>query len=175
MKNIIMALVVLLLVSGCAPKMDKIHFMPEKKTESTAEISIIRNYNILGSAIRGYPTVNGQKIAGLYTKDYVHFNLEEGKYKFGLMFPDVLLGVWIKENTIEKYIQAKKQYYFLITPTFIGMEIEEISYKDGEERISSSSLINTGNLSHEPDPVVKIIKPLTDTIGLDEDDKRQVE
>ena len=155
---------------GCAPKMDKIYALQEYKSQSTAEISIIRNYNFGGSAIRLYPTVNDNKIAGLYTRDYVRFYLEEGKYIFGLSYPNVILGKWVKEQEFKKCIKANNQYYFLLSPSLFGMEIEEINKTDGEKRISLSTLIETGKLSSEPDALVKFIKPLADTVGLKEDD-----
>ena len=144
--------------------------MQENKSETTAEISIIRNYNFSGSGVRLYPTVNGQKIAGLYTNDYVHFYLREGKYIFGLSYPNVILGNWIKEQEIKKYVKANNQYYFLLSPSLVGMEIEEINKTVGEKRISSSRLIEAGKLSSEPDALIKFIKPLTDTVGLKEEE-----
>ena len=150
--------------------MGEIHTMPILKSESTAEISIMRNYNIAGSTTRVYPTVNGKKIAGLYTKDYVRFYLKEGKYTFGLMQPDIIAGRWIEENSIEKNVEANKKYYFLLSPAFLSMEIEEINQKDGESRISTSDLVQAGSLSGDPDPISTILIPVGNIMGLDEDD-----
>jgi len=163
---------VLLLTTGCAPKIGKLYVMDENKSALTAEVSIIRNYNFEGSGIRFYPTVENKKIAGLYTKDYVHFYLKEGNYKFGLMVPDVIFGRWIDENSIEKKIKAEQKYFFLLSPTFISsMEIEEIEQKEAEERMASSRLIKTGTLSNEVGVVGDIIKPLSDLMGLDENEE----
>ena len=173
MKNTVITLFTLLLLTGCAPKMGKIQAMGEPKSSTTAEISIVRNYNFTGAGIRLYPTINDKKIAGLYTKSYVHFNLKEGSTTFGLMYPDVVFGKWKKGNNIEKYIEAKKQYYFLVSPIILGgFEIEEIEKNDAEERISSSILIATGTYSGQTDPLGKIIHPVADLMGLDEDDGR---
>ena len=161
-----------MVTSGCAPKMGEIHSMPKLDSESTAEISIMRNYNFVGGAIRLYPTVNGKKIAGLYTNHHVQFRLKEGKYTFGLMVPDVFFGRWVDENKIEKNVEAKKQYYFMLSPTLLeGMEIEEIDQKEGEKRISSSNLIQTGTLSDNLDPIGKVLMPIGGLMGLGEDDE----
>ena len=170
MKRIVLTLFTLIVASGCAPKMGEIHSMPKLDSKTAAEISIMRNYNYIGGGIRYYPTVNGKKIAGLYTKHHVQFRLNEGTYTFGIMAPDVLLGRWVKGNSIEKNIAANKQYYFLLSPGLMGSEIEEITQKDGEERISSSNLIQTGTLSENLDPLGKVIMPIGKVIGLDEDD-----
>ena len=166
-------LLLILVISGCAPKMGKIYAMNEKESQSTAKIFIMRNSNPMGSGVRLYPTVNEQKVVGLYSNNYTHFNLKEGKYTFGLLFPDVVFGRWIKENNILKEIKAKKKYYFLLSPTFLGgMEIEEIEKLEAEERISSDVFIKTGKLSKEPNNVVKyVVEPLSNMMGLDEDDE----
>lgn len=162
---------ILLLTTGCAPKIGKLYVMDENKSALTAEVSIIRNYNFGGSGVRFYPTVDKQKIAGLYTKDYVRFYLKEGNYKFGLMVPDVIFGRWLDENSIEKKIGAEQKYFFLLSPTFIGtMEIEEIEQKEAEERMASSRLIKTGTLSDKAGVAVNIIKPLSNLMGLDENE-----
>ena len=169
MIKIILYLFVFLFIYGCTPKMDKVYAIQTQTSKRTAEISIIRNYNFSGSAIRIYPTVNDRKVAGLYTKDYIRFYVEEGKYIFGLTYPNVILGKWVKEKGIKKFVKANHQYYFLISPTLVGMEIEEINKTDGEKRISSSTYIETGKLSDKPDLIAKTIKPLAGVVGLKEE------
>ena len=172
MNNKIICLVILLvLMSGCAPKMGKIKKMQEVKSRGMAEILIIRNYNYMGGGVRIYPTVNDEKIVGLYSNDYSKFYLDEGKYTFGLLVPDVVFGRWIKENTIIKEVKSRNKYYFLTSPNMIGgMEIEEIAKEEAEERISSSTRIKTGTISETSDPIAKVIRPLAKVMGLDEDD-----
>jgi len=167
--KIILSLCSLAIVTGCAPKIGNIHAMSEEKSKGDAEIAILRNYNLFASAVRAYPTINNQKIVGLYTKDYVHFYLKEGTYSFSLLIPDVLTGVWMEGNTIKKSIQKNQKYYFLVSPIINGMEIEEIDQKEGKERMSTSTLIHTGSLSEELDPIARVIKPVADIIGLDEE------
>ena len=134
------------------------------KGELTAEISIIRNYNTSGSVTRVYPTVNGKKIAGLYTEDYVRFYVEKGVYIFGLMVP--AHGRWIDKNKVKKNVQVKKRYYFLISPSFLnGFEIEEIDEAEGEKRILTSDLIQTGKISSNPDPFSKALIPVFRIMG----------
>jgi len=173
MKQILLPLSLLFIFVGCAPKMGKIQAMEEYESNRTAEIFIMRNYNFFGSAIRLYPTINDKKIVGLYTKNHVRFYLKEGKYNFGVKIPDVVFGTWAKSNTIEKVIEANKKYYFLLSLNIIGMEIEEISQKEGEKRMGTSKLIKTGSLSFSPDSVVKTIRPISDFMGLNEDDGRK--
>ena len=168
-KRLLLWISLLLLFSGCAPKIGKIHAMNEKKSESTAEISIIRNGNVVGSAIRYYPTVNDKKIVGLYTNDYVHFYLKEGEYKFGLTYPDVAFGRWMKGNFIKKEVKAGMQYYFLLSPTLLfTTEIEEVDKEAGEEMIPSSKLVKTGKLSDNPSSVAKAVKPIGHILGIEE-------
>jgi len=175
MKKIIMCISALFFLVGCAPKMDKLYTIEENKSNKSAEISIIRNYNFGGSAIRLYPTVNNRKIAGLYTKNYIRFYLREGKYVFGLSYPNVVFGKWVKEQAIKKYVRANNQYYFLLSPSLFGMEIEEIDKPEGEKRIFSSTFIKTGKLSNEPDAVVKLIRPISDILSLKEDTKNRID
>jgi len=169
MIKIILYVTTFLFMFGCAPKMDKIYPTKTKKSKTTAEISIIRNYSFSGSAIRIYPTVNDRKVAGLYTKNYIRFYVKEGNYIFGLTYPNVILGKWVKEKGIKKLVKANHQYYFLISPTLFGMEIEEINKTDGGKRISSSIYIETGKLSDKPDLIAKTIKPLAGVVGLKEE------
>lgn len=172
-KKIILFIFTILLISGCTPKMGTIYQMQELKSKVTSKVSIIRNYSVLGSEVRFYPTVNKQKVVGLYLNDYTSFYLKEGTYTFGLLVPDLVFASWIKENSIEKELEANKHYYFLVSPTFSGhMEIEEIEKKEGEERISSSTFIGTGNSG----VLTEFIRPLSDLIGLnkDEEEKRQL-
>ncbi len=172
MKKFILIITTLLFASGCAPKMGEIRAMPKLDGEATSEISIMRNYNFVGSGIRLYPTVNGKKIAGLFSTDYVRFRLKEGKYTFGLMVPDVIFGRWNEENKIEKKIVANNKYYFLLSPKLLdGMEIEEVDSKEGEERLSHSDRVETGNLSNDRDPIAAVLTPVANIMGLDEDDE----
>ena len=175
MRHLLKISIIGLLLISCAPKMGKIHTMPELKGESSAEISIMRNYNFWGGGVRLYPTVNGKKVAGLYTNHHVQFQLHEGKYTFGLMVPDVVLGIWKEENNINKNIEANKQYYFLLSPGVMGMEIEEIDQKDAEKRLLSSNLVKTGSLSENLDPLGKVLMPIGSLMGLDEDDDKSVD
>jgi len=170
MRHCLIIIFIGLLFAGCAPKMGEIYTMPKLKSESVAEISIMRNYNFFGSAVRLYPTVDGKKIAGLYGKEYVRFHLEEGKHTFSIMFPDIVLGRWVEENKIEKNIEATKRYYFLLSPGIMAMEIEEITQEQGEKRISSSDLVLSGSISDQPDALGKVLLPAFKVIGLGEDD-----
>jgi len=171
LKRIILMLFILIAASGCAPKMGEIHTMPKLDNKTAAEISIMRNYNFVGGAIRLYPTVDGKKIAGLYTKHHVQFQLKEGKHTFGVMAPNVVFGYWTKGNSIEKDIETNKKYYFLLSPGIAGMEIEEINQKEGLKRISSSTFTQTGTLSENQDPIGKVLMPIGKAMGLDEDDE----
>ncbi len=146
--------------------------MPDIDAKASAEVTIIRNYNFFGAAIRLYPTVNGKKIAGLYTKDFVRFRLKEGKYTLGVMVPDVFLGRWKEGNKIEKQVEAEESYYFLLSPLPLkGMEIEEISREEGEKRLSESTRIETGKLSSNKDPVASVIAPNAEAEGESEGDE----
>ncbi len=172
MRYLLKISIVGLLLVGCAPKMGEIYTMPELKGESFAGVSIMRNYNFWGGGVRLYPTVNGKKIAGLYTNNHVQFRLHEGKYSFGLMVPDVVLGIWKEGNSFDKNIEANKQYYFLLSPGLMGMEIEEIEQKEAEKRLASSDLIETGSLSDKLDSLGKVLMPIGNLMGLDEDDDK---
>jgi len=161
------------IITGCvAPKIGKMHTMNKVKNATTGEISIIRNYNFIGSGVRLYPTVDNNKIVGLYSNEYTHFYLKEGTYNFGLMFPDIVSGKWIQENTLKKKIKAHKHYYFLISPALLwGMEIEELKKEDAEKRIRSSKLIQTGTLSKDAGFIIQAMQPISHFLELEEDDK----
>jgi len=170
--KLLLSLFAVLVSSGCtAPKIGKLHTIKQAKTTTTGEVTIIRNNNFYASGVRYYPTIDDKKIAGLYTKEYVHFYLKSGVYTFGASVPNIALGKWHKGKTIEKYIEKNRQYYFLISPTYTSVTFNEIDQQDAEKRISKSRLVSTGTLSDNPDSMVEIMQPVNNILGLKENDQ----
>ena len=174
MKKVMLLLLALTMFSGCAPKRGTIHALAELPQATSAQITIIRNYNPIGSTVRYYPTVNGKKVAGLYTKEHTSFQLAAGKYSIGLMFPIIGLDTWWRDE-LEMKFEAKKHYYFLLSPKFElislpGVEIEEIEYEDASQRVKSSTLVPTGTVSQNPGIPAKIISAPSKAIGFGEDE-----
>ncbi len=174
MKRVILLFLVLSLVSACAPKRGLIHTFAKLPAETSGQITIIRNYNPIGSTERYYPTVNGKKVAGLYTKEHTVFQLPAGQYTIGLMFPVIGLNTWWHDE-MEKTIEVNRKYYFLLSPTFklisiSGVEIEEIDQIDAEKRVQRSSFIATGTVSENPDLAAKVLSIPSKIIGLKEDE-----
>ena len=168
-KQVLWLVMLLLLMSGCAPKTGKLKVLEELKSGEMAEISIIRDYNIGMSGVHFYPTLNKEKIVGLNVENYSRFYLKEGSYNFGLVAPNVILGTWFNAESIMKNIIASKKYYFLLSLNFLGfIEIEEIVEEEAEKRISKGILIPTGSVSKTTDMVSSIIKPIGNLIGLKE-------
>jgi len=166
--------IALTLFSGCAPKRGLIHTMIDFPAETSAQITIIRNYNPIGSTVRYYPTVDGKKVAGLYTNEHTEFRLPAGKYAFGLMFPVVGLDTWWQDE-IEKNIEVNRAYYFLLSPKFklisiTAVEIEEINIHDANKRLQRSTLVPTGSVSDNPDLAAKVLSIPSKIIGLQEDE-----
>jgi len=168
MKKITLLILVLIVADGCAPKRGEIYSMQETPSKTTAKITVMRNSNIFGSAIRYYPTVDGKKVAGLYTKEHVVFYLPENTYRIGIKFPLVGSNAW-KEDELTKKIEASRQYYFLLSPTFGGVEIEEVNKKQAQKQLVGSVPIKTGHASSNTDAATIIFAPFK-FIGLGEDE-----
>jgi len=174
MKKILFLFIALSMLSGCAPKRGVIHAFAELPAATSARITIIRNYNPIGSTERYYPTVNGRKVAGLYTNEHAVFQLPVGQYAIGLMFPVIGLNTWWYDE-IEKNVEANREYYFLLSPKFklisiSGVEIEEIDQQDAKDRLQHSSLVPTGTVSESPDLAAKVLSIPSKIIGLKEDE-----
>jgi len=174
MKRIMLLLLALTLLAGCAPKRGVIHSFAELPAETSAQITFIRNYNPIGSTVRYYPTVDGKKVAGLYTNEHTIFRLPAGRYAFGLMFPIIGLDRWWQDE-MEKDIEAKRHYYFLLSPKFklinmTAVEIEEINQHDADKRVQRSTLVPTGSVSDNPDLAANVLSIPSKIIGLKEDE-----
>ena len=140
--NIVFILVILLL-GGCASYMRPVKALPEANNGEN-NITILRNYNYIGSGMRFWPTVDGQEIAGLFPKEHVSFILPSGKHSVGVRcgWYDDQVEINIKENEIK---------YFKISPYLLNpigcAEIEEITTTEAIDRLNKSTLIKTGYMS----------------------------
>jgi len=170
-KRSILILLVFAALSGCAnaPKRGKIYSLPVLPPEESAEITVLRNYNLSGSAIRYYPTVNGEKVEGLYTNEHTIFQLTEGTYRLGIELPLIGSNSWRKDG-IEQNIQSRKKYFFLLSPKLLGVEIEGIDENEATERLRNSTFVPTGAASGDPDATARILFSPFKFLGLKEDE-----
>lgn len=133
----------MLLMSGCSTLVRPVKTLSESDSGGN-NITILRNYNYLGSAGRFWPTVDGQEVSGLFPKEHISFLLSPGKHSVG-----VHCG-W-SDDQMEVNIQEKEMRYFKISPYLFNpigcAEIEEIPESEAIERLKKSTRIKTGYLS----------------------------
>lgn len=148
MKSLVLvAVVFLFFLAGCSTLMRPVTSLPEFDAEPDNNVTILRNYNYLGSAVRFWPTVDGQEISGLFPKQHNSFKISPGKHSLGVQcwWSDDTLDVEIKENEQYNYMVSLDPFAF-INPLACA-EIEEISKSEAIDRLKKSTRIKTGHMS----------------------------
>ncbi len=138
--------ILIALLSGCTSYLRQVTGLPEDEG-SRNNITILRNYNYNGAAIRYWPTLDGEEISGLFPKQHISFMASPGKHQVGVrcMWSQDQMEIDIKENEI-RFFKISLDLWGLIG---IGCaEIEEISKAEAIERLKTSTRIKTGFMSN---------------------------
>jgi hypothetical protein len=108
------------------------NFPETVQSEEAAEVTIIRNNNLLGMGFSIKVYFNENMIARLRSGEYTSFFTEPGLHSVGI--PDSNLSV---------PCSAGQKYYFLISAQYsqFGFEIQRISNAKGEEWIEKTKPI----------------------------------
>ena len=139
--KIVSLLMLLLMVSGCVP-LRKVKPLPE--TENLGNISILRDNDLSGRANRFWPTVDGEDVAGLFTSEYVSFDLPSGTHWLGVRCTNANQPHY----ELEVETAAEKRRYFRITHSFAtSCKIKEISESEALGMIGHFDRIKTGYIS----------------------------
>jgi hypothetical protein len=146
MKLLMLVILILMtLLSGCARYLRPVKGLPEAEN-SRNNITILRNYNYIGAAMRYWPTVDGQEVSGLFPKQYISFMASPGKHRVGVrcLWSEDQLETDITDNEI-RFFKISLDLWSLIG---IGCaEIEEIPKTEAIERLETSTRIKTGFMS----------------------------
>lgn len=140
----VIAFLFMMSLSGCASYMRHVKALPE--SDSGNNITMLRNYNYVGAAVRYWPTVDGQEISGIFPTEHISFILGPGKHYLG-----VRCG-W-SEDQVEINVKDNEPRYFKLSPdlwSFLGAgcaEIQEISKTEATDRLGKSMRIKTGYMS----------------------------
>jgi hypothetical protein len=145
MKSLSLLILSLLLIPGCSMYVRPVKAIPESPSENN--VTILRNYNYVGGAMRYFPTIDGAEVAGLFPHQHVSVTLSPGPHKIGVRcgFGDDELEVTIKDNA-KYYYKISPNLWSFVNPSVCG-EIEEIGQPDAIERLQASTRISTGHLS----------------------------
>lgn len=129
MKKLITLLLVSILLSSCEHGVTG-YFPQQLNIENSAEIFIIRNKNLAGSAGSAKIMVDGRAIAYLNIGEYVQFQVTQDVHSIGT-----------PESTISIPFHKGEKYYFLLSLLGIGgqgFEVEIIDQDLAIERIENS-------------------------------------
>jgi len=138
--------IVIIFLEGCA-SVRPVTSLPEE-SPIKENVTILRNYNFLASAIHYWPTVDGEDIAGLLVKEHTSFKLPTGKHNLGVHCFGGLWPMWWHDQ-IEVDLHEETPRFFLLSPDILGCaEIEEINESEALDRLKKSTRINTGHISN---------------------------
>jgi hypothetical protein len=108
------------------------NFPEAPQTKDAAEVTIIRNNNLLGMGISIKVYFNEKLIARLRAGEYTSFLIEPGLHSVGT-----------SDTKVTVPCGAGQKYYFLLSAQYsqFGFEIERISNAKGEEWIAKTKPI----------------------------------
>lgn len=134
------------LAAGCntMPKVTTVN-----ESNGLGNATILRNFNFYGAAAYYWPTVDGKVISGIFSDQYVSFNLTPGEHEVGVSCC-IALAPWLYDGMKIKVVEGVRRY-FLLSPTIAGVgyaEIEEISEEEATARIAKATRIKTGFISN---------------------------
>ena len=122
--------------------------MNEPSNVEENSITMLRNYNFIGSGIHFWPIVNGIEVSALYPNEHISFQLDSGKHRLGVRCYHLFTPM-VFEDELEISIIKNNQRFFLLSfdPFFGCAEIEEIEEEEATNRLSDSKRIPTGKIS----------------------------
>lgn len=139
-------IIMIALLCGCSAYMRPVKSAIEDENIENNNVTILRNYNYFGSAMRYWPTLDGQEISGIFPKQHIAIKVPPGKHMVGVNCQ------W-SEDQMEININPNESKFFKISlhpASLIGLacaEIEEISKAEAVERLISSARVKTGHVS----------------------------
>jgi hypothetical protein len=128
MKKYLILVSMALVIVACAHGKTE-NFPEAPQTKDAAEVTIIRNNNLLGMGISIKVYFNEKVIARLRAGEYTHFLIEPGLHSVGTA-----------DTKLTVPCGAGQKYYFLLSVQYsqFGFEIERISNAKGEEWIAKT-------------------------------------
>ncbi|NRB69698.1 MAG: hypothetical protein HRU48_20420 [Vibrio sp.] len=146
----------ILLIAGCssAPVSKDI---PQLKitehlqlSEGDIKVGIIRNKNVMASAIHYWPVYNRKAIGGLLTGDYIEFSLPSKSGDVGASCYGGWSSSW-KTRLYRITEESPDEIYFLLSPSFTEgeqcLDMELIDSSEFHERARSSKQVPVGSIS----------------------------
>ncbi|MDA0119774.1 hypothetical protein [Vibrio sp. T11.5] len=146
----------ILLIAGCssAPVSKDI---PQLKitehlqlSEGDIKVGIIRNKNVMASAIHYWPVYNRKVIGGLLTGDYIEFSLPSKSGDVGASCYGGWSSSW-KTRLYRITEESPDEIYFLLSPSFTEgeqcLDMELIDSSEFHERARSSKQVPVGSIS----------------------------
>ncbi len=138
MRTLLMATLLLALM-GCAT--GPIGQLPRPQLgQEVGEVVILRNRNVVGSAVSYHIIVNGTIVFGIRVGQHTIFRLAQGIHRIGVRWFGGWFPMWMR-SVKEFEIVPHQRIYLLVSPSFWGAEIEKISEKDGKMRLGGSEYI----------------------------------
>jgi len=144
MKLTVIILYFVIFLSACAPLLS-VSSIEEDKSRNN--IIIVRNYNYLAGGYHFWPTLNGNVISGLLTKQYVSFYIPPGNTRLGVKCFGGLFPKWWHDE-LSLNIKIESMYYFVISPYSLGCaDIKQIEYDEAVYYLDGTKQIKTGFIS----------------------------
>ena len=125
------------LLGACAARVTP-HLPPLRPLDETAQIVVIRNRNLFGSAVRVSVLLDGFEVAQIHTGQYIEFSVDAGVHSVGT-----------RSTPLSISFEKGQRYYFLITPAGDSgtFEIERLTPEEGERRAQDAERVSTLDMS----------------------------
>jgi len=108
---------------------------------------MLRNWNYVSGGIHFWPTFDDKRVAGLLVQQHVTFIAPLGSHKFGVTCVARLRSDYSDSMLVN--VKKDEHLYFLLSVDPLGCaEIEQIDPQEAIRRLTTSSLIHTGNISN---------------------------
>ncbi|WP_141707878.1 hypothetical protein [Vibrio genomosp. F6] len=156
MKRSIFYIFGILLITGCssAPVSKDIPQLkitePFQLSEGDIKVGIIRNENVVASAIHYWPVYNRKVIGGLLTGDYIEFSLPSKSGDVGASCYGGWSSSW-KTRLYRLTEDSPNELYFLLSPSFTEgdhcLDMEIIDSNEFHERANLSKKVPVGSIS----------------------------
>jgi hypothetical protein len=103
-------------------------------------VFVIRNRNILGSAVSYYITLDGTDMFAIRVGQHTKFSIAAGEHYLGVKCFGGWAPTW-KEDSKKFNLLPQGDAYFLVSPSLSCADIQAISPESGKEWIDKSTYI----------------------------------
>lgn len=144
MRTLLLVLLALL-AAGCN-SMPKVTAVTE--SAGLGNTTILRSFNVFGAAAYYWPMADGKVVSGIFSNQYVSFDLAPGKHEIGVACC-IALAPWLYDGLEIEVVEGKRRY-FRLSPTIRGpgyAEIEEIPEEEATAWLARATRIKTGFIS----------------------------